>query len=88
MSYDRRKFLKTSVVAGVLAPMSATFANIPRKGQADLDDLLNAANAPVLQLESLTSPVIIESIELLKSGTYYLVRSRPTFRAAIPGSPT
>src|SRR5262249_8208541 len=43
--------------------------------KADLDKILNQ---PVLSTSFLDRPVIVESIELLKSGNNYLVRSRST----------
>jgi L-alanine-DL-glutamate epimerase-like enolase superfamily enzyme len=76
MSYRRRDFIRTSVAAGILGPLSTTFARGSEAVSADEDALIKAANAPVLHLEGITSPVIIESIELLKAGNLFLVRTR------------
>jgi L-alanine-DL-glutamate epimerase-like enolase superfamily enzyme len=76
MRYDRRDVLKTFVTAGIMSPLSFAFAR-NEKGLADnTDPLVEAANAPVLHLESFTSPVVIESIDLLKSGKFFFVRTR------------
>jgi L-alanine-DL-glutamate epimerase-like enolase superfamily enzyme len=74
MSNSRRHFLKTSIVAGAVGSISwkATF----EPSSAEEDAIAKAANLPVLRLESLTSPVIIESIELLKAEKLFLVRTR------------
>ncbi len=76
MGYKRRDFIKTSVAAGILGPLSTAFARDPQAVNGDEDALIKAASAPVLHLEGITSPVIIESIELLKVGNLFLVRTR------------
>ena len=78
MSYDRREFLKTSLAAGVVSPLAIASSSVLSQDKPMINDdvLLKAANEPVLQLESFTSPVIIESIDLLKSDKFYLVRTR------------
>ena len=43
---------------------------------AEEDAVFKAANLPVLHLDSFTSPITIESIDLLKSGKFFLVRTR------------
>ena len=42
----------------------------------DENELIQAANLPILQLKTLNDPIIIESMELLKCGDNYLVRTR------------
>ena len=76
MSYDRRNFLKTSLAAGALAPFALAFADDRDATGSDEDPWIKAANDPVLHLEGFTSPITIESIELLKSGTFFIVRTR------------
>jgi L-alanine-DL-glutamate epimerase-like enolase superfamily enzyme len=76
MGYRRRDFIKASVAAGILAPLSTAFARDPQAVNADEDALIKAAKAPVLHLEGITSPIVIESIELLKAGKLFLVRTR------------
>lgn len=76
MKYERRDFLKAASAAGILGPFASTFAAEHGAPNIDGDELIKAANAPVLHLESLTSPVVIESIELLKSGKLFFVRTR------------
>jgi L-alanine-DL-glutamate epimerase-like enolase superfamily enzyme len=78
MNFNRRNFLRTSLSTSLFIP----FANASKFGSSidssieENDALMEAANKPVLHLESFTSPVIIESIDLLKSGKYFLVRTR------------
>lgn len=76
MRYRRREFLKTSLAAGIIGPLSTAFGQDPQAVNADEDALIKAASTPVLHLEDVTAPVIIESIELLKSGRLFLVRTR------------
>ena len=79
MQLTRRKFLVTSAAA------SAAVAVTVRSRAADLglaphpvtdDALEQAAAQPVLGLKGLNTPVIIESIQLLKKGRDYFVRVR------------
>jgi L-alanine-DL-glutamate epimerase-like enolase superfamily enzyme len=75
MQTDRRSFL-TGAAAGALArPASAAYARKPTAGPppAELD---RAAAAPVLRREGLSSPVIIDSIRLLKKGRDYFLHVR------------
>ncbi len=63
----RRQFVKTSIGASALLTGSLVSCSV---GQTDLDasyeKLDQAAARPVLKREYFTSPVIIESIELLE----------------------
>jgi L-alanine-DL-glutamate epimerase-like enolase superfamily enzyme len=73
MSTDRREFL-SAAFAAMLGPPGAP---VPRKPPAvDVKALEAAASAPVLRLESLKQPIVIDSIELLRSGKRFLVRTR------------
>src|SRR5262245_14855283 len=78
MNGSRRSFLATGAAAAaavVALPANARSADGPRVTKADLDKILNQ---PVLTTSFLDRPVIVESVELLKSGNNYLVRSRST----------
>ena len=74
ISFNRRDFLTTALSAGVVGSVAACGPG----GKPDVDEsvLTQAVNVPILQLGSLTQPVIIESIELLRSGNLHLVRTR------------
>ena len=74
MASTRRDFLRYSSAAGVLAcgrPLGAA-----ERQQVTFEELDRAAAAPVLRVESLTSPVTIESMELLRHDRTFLVRVR------------
>ncbi len=76
MACHRREFLKASAAAGIFTPVASILGMHVPGGEIPEDELTRAADAPVLHLDGLTSPVIIESIELLKSGNLFFVRSR------------
>ena len=78
MNFNRRNFLRTSLSTSLLIPFSnaSAFGSSIDSSSEENDAIMAAANTPVLHLESLTSPVIIESIDLLKSGKYFVVRTR------------
>ncbi len=65
MASTRRDFLGYSTAAGVLACGQPVAAQ--ERPQVTFEKLDRAAAAPVLQVESLTSPVMIESMELLRN---------------------
>ncbi|HET8547858.1 MAG TPA: hypothetical protein VFL57_07640, partial [Bryobacteraceae bacterium] len=67
MRFNRRRLLAGALSAGTAAAAPAR----PRP-----EDLDRAAAAPVLNTEGLKSPVIIESIRLLKKDREYLVHVR------------
>lgn len=77
MKLPRRSFLRTTLGAGALAASS-------RRGVADdvrqvtREQLVRAAEAPVLRVDGLSSPVKIASMELLRNGGNFLVRARAT----------
>lgn len=73
MRFTRRKFLTTSATAGACSLVSPTFA---REIKVTDDALQKVAEKPVLRLNGITSPVIIESIELLRKGKEHFVRVR------------
>jgi L-alanine-DL-glutamate epimerase-like enolase superfamily enzyme len=75
MKTDRRKFLKSSLVAGLGAAMPGMI-NIPeniRENYAKLDAVLKK---PVLKRELFPEPVIIDTLELLKLNNTFLCRVR------------
>ena len=77
MSVNRRGFIKS--VAGVGAAAMTPGCKIRvEKSDEILERLKRAASAPVLELEGLDSPLIIDSLQLLqKNGEYFVhVRSR------------
>jgi len=71
MPIDRRRFLGGALGAGAIGVRSAS-------AEPALTDLDRAAAAPVLKREGLTSPVIVDSLRLLrKDGEHFVhVRSR------------
>ncbi len=76
---SRRKFLTGSAAAlsiGALGGFSLP-ASPRRAGDAD-DKLIEALERPVLKKELFPDPVIIESLDLLRNGDYYIVRARST----------
>jgi len=75
---SRRSLLAAgaAVAAAAAATPQKTYAaeaGLPTK--ADLDKILDQ---PVLTTDFLKGPVIVESVELLKSGRHYLLRTRST----------
>lgn len=46
--------------------------------EVDLEELENAANTPILQLKGMNSPLVIESIQLLRKEREYFVHVRST----------
>src|SRR4051794_12182400 len=74
MRLARRAFLRNALGAGALAAARPGLADDRRP--AGNDRLDRAAGAPVLQVEGLTSPVRIASMELLRNGRNFLVRVR------------
>lgn len=84
MTTGRRTFLRLGALAGGVAGLRATGSRATAQ-RADTQGttttvdparLIEAAAAPVLRRDRLTSPVVIASIELLKAGDQYLVRVR------------
>lgn len=70
MKFTRRGFLAAGI-AGLSAP-----AVLAQKSEVDDPALEQAAAKPVLNLTGLSSPVIIESIELLRKGRDHFIRVR------------
>ena len=76
MRFNRRQLLATAIAAPALAA-KASYASKPRTGPS-MDELARAAALPVLQRALFNTPVIIQSIELLRLDKDYLVRVRST----------
>jgi L-alanine-DL-glutamate epimerase-like enolase superfamily enzyme len=74
MSVSRRALLKLAVLGGAGAG-SASAVERATNVAAELDRL---AIAPILQADFLREPVVVESIDLLKNGNTYLLRTRST----------
>ncbi|HCO93385.1 MAG TPA: mandelate racemase/muconate lactonizing enzyme family protein, partial [Phycisphaerales bacterium] len=95
MQLNRRNFVELTAGAGLLSILPGCKSS-PGKPKADshgrqvsLTELEKAAEAPVLELEGLNSPLVIESIELLRKGREYILRVRSKDGAegvAIPNS--
>ncbi len=75
MKTNRRKFLGNTVAAGALTMLPARRTTIAERTVPD-SVLEQAAAHPVLQIDGLKDPVIIESIELLRKGRNHFVRVR------------
>jgi len=82
MAMNRRECLKAAAYAGGLALLGGQSsadgkgAGTKSKTTINLDQLDKAANRKVLHLDGVTSPIIIDSIEVLKKGDDYIVRVR------------
>lgn len=74
MKADRRRFLSTAAGAGVasLPSQAAPPAQVSARYRK-LDEILKQ---PVLKKQLFSTPVVIESVELLQSGSSYLCRVR------------
>jgi L-alanine-DL-glutamate epimerase-like enolase superfamily enzyme len=76
MIYNRRNFLKTASAAGLVFPL-ASCTNVGKNDkEINEQNLIDICNRPVLKTDSLQQPIIIESMELLKLGDTYFVRTR------------
>ncbi|MHC4168199.1 MAG: mandelate racemase/muconate lactonizing enzyme family protein [Planctomycetota bacterium] len=80
MDLNRRNLLELAAGTGVLSLVQGcqSTGTVSHKSGVTLEKLEKAATAPVLQLEGADSPLIIESIELLRDGrnSYVRVRSK------------
>ena len=84
MKSTRRKFLSTAGAAGLASPLlsmsshaaESTASVRPRDAEARQAKLLEVLRQPVLKKELFTSPVIIQSVELLRWQNSYLCRVR------------
>jgi len=78
MRVNRRNFLAGAIGAGGMGldPAYSRKEQAKKAAAPNLHELDRAAAAPVLKLEGLRTPVIIESIKLLKQGENYFVHVR------------
>jgi L-alanine-DL-glutamate epimerase-like enolase superfamily enzyme len=74
MAIHRRGFLQLAAAAAGSVAASAASAN--RQAPTSEDELARIAAVPILRLERLTRPVVIQSLELLRHGSTYLTRVR------------
>ena len=76
-SVNRRRFFQLSLGAGAgLAASRLHAASSPGNDTVTLEQLDEAANAPVVRVDELKAPVPIASLELLRNGREFLVRVR------------
>lgn len=69
---NRRHFLAMAAISGNVPATLSAAASVPERN-VDLDRIVRE---PVLKLDSVKEAVLVESIELLRSGTTYLLRTR------------
>lgn len=75
MPSSRRRFLQVAAGAGAVSCLAGGPSSAGPAG-VSMESLEKAAAAPVLKPESFASPVIIDSIELVRRGRDYFVRVR------------
>ena len=82
MHLNRRGFIELTAGTGVLSILSGC-QTTPGRSQAfshrpmvSLEELEKAAGTPVLQFDGVDSPLVVQSIELLRKGREYFVRIR------------
>jgi L-alanine-DL-glutamate epimerase-like enolase superfamily enzyme len=73
MTLQRREFLTTAAALAVATPLHAQDAKKPRPTD---EELKRAASRPLLHIDSLSDPILIKSMELLRNRSEYLVRVR------------
>jgi L-alanine-DL-glutamate epimerase-like enolase superfamily enzyme len=82
MPTSRRHFLRTAAAAGVSAaartPANALEAPPPPNKSVTKEELDRILDAPVLTHDFLKTPVTVASIELLRNGKTFLLRTRST----------
>jgi len=79
MTKDRRRFLREALGAGgagLTATAAGTRAAHASASMPDPRELDRVAEAPVLRLDGMTVPVILDSLRLLKKGEEYFVHVR------------
>src|SRR5690349_15162526 len=76
MKHSRRQFLTAASASALsLAAPSANAAKATPSSALD-EQLLRAGSLPILELTPFKSPIIIETIELLRKGKEHFVRVR------------
>ena len=79
MKTNRRKFLTTSLLAGSAIPaihLSSCESKVHQKTYPDYTELDKALSQPVLKRDLFPSPVIIDTLELLKNRNNFICRVR------------
>ena len=74
---NRRNFIKSTAGAGLLATLHGCKPGAG-KNSVTIEQLDRAAARPILKKEFFNSPVIIESIELLRNGKHFFLRATST----------
>ena len=72
---DRRGFIKSAIGTGVLATTQGR-QSAAERSQVGIAQLDKAAASPILKIDSIRTPLKIASIELLRNGNTYFVRTR------------
>ncbi len=75
MAVNRRQWLAAAGM-GLAATKAAAQAQGSKRKAPSIEELDRAAQRPVLKVDGLTNPVLIESIRLLKKGDEYIVHVR------------
>src|SRR5689334_21646063 len=85
MHISRRSLLKSAAAGSVAGGISGCVwwqrepkgpDSPPSAGRFSHQDMERVAQQPVLKLDSLKEPVIVESVELLRNGKTFLLRTR------------
>lgn len=82
MALNRRDCLKATMGIGALSlsqgctSLKSSSREIKGDGGVSIETLDQAANKKILHLEGINSPIIIDSIQLLKQGSHYIVHVR------------
>src|SRR5678815_5592846 len=81
MQISRRSLLQSAAMGAVSAQLSgctANHANPDGRGARSVsqEELEQVLQRPVLKLDMLKEPVIVESVELLRNGKTFLLRTR------------
>ena len=82
MRLDRRRFIGLAAGTGAFSVLQGCHSAVEKKRaglrntKVTTSELEEAANAPVLRLDDLNSPLIVESIQLLRKGGEYFVHVR------------
>jgi L-alanine-DL-glutamate epimerase-like enolase superfamily enzyme len=82
MHLNRRNFFGLTAGTGVLSILQGCHSTpskpraISHRSQVTLEELEKAAEAPILQLDGINTPLVIQSIELLRKGREYFVHVR------------
>ena len=82
MSLNRRRFIGLAAGTGALSVLQSCRSTIEgsrtssRQSKVTVEKLEEAVETPVLRLDGLDSPLVVESIELLRKGGEYFVHVR------------